>query len=1120
VTPPGPATVPHDYTPPHLAAKILTGRGALEGERRQVTVLFADVAGFTALAERLDPEEVHQVMEGCIRILMDEVHRYEGTINQFTGDGVMALFGAPIAHENAPERAVRAALGMQAALADYGENLRGTRGFDLRMRIGINTGPVVVGKIGDDLRMEYTAVGDSINLAARLQTVAPPGGIVVSDHTARLISGRFVTRALGPLTLKGKSKPVAAHEVVRALPRAPLVAAEHGLTPLVGRTTELAALETVFSHAATSRGQVAFVVGEAGIGKSRLIHELRQRLRDREHTWLEGRCVSFSREIPLLPVTDLLKALLGIEENDSEADIGAKIHAGVAALGPELDATEPYLRALLAIDPGNPAVAAMDASARRFATFDALKQVMLSAATRRPLVVLIEDLHWIDQASEEWLTFVIDVLAGARVLLLCTYRPGYRPVIGERSFVTRLALQPLSPEETVTMTRGVLASPTAADHPSSSALAKLPQDVAALVIAKAEGNPFFIEEVTKSLVEMDALRLGEEGYTSGRPLADIVIPDTIQGVIMARIDRLADEEKRAIQIASVIGREFAVRLLQRASDFATGVDTLMGELRALELIYEKSGVPELAYMFKHALTHDVAYASLLVQRRRHLHRVIGLAIEELYADRLGEYWETLVHHFYEGEDWPRAFEYARKAGDKARAAFANTEAVYFYGRALEVAPRLEIAAETMSAIHAGKASAHFCLSEFPEANAAYRHAIETAGDHALRARLEAKLGETLVWGHDFDAAVVVARQARETARAAGDPAADAHATFVIGYVHGVRGELDAATSCIAEARRLAAAGPDAARVAQCDVFRALMHNWRGQYRAAVEITAPVVAVLEKANELLLLVEVLSHYTITLGGAGEYPYALDLLATGIARAESIGDKVWRARMWNTRGWILADLGAFDAAEEANRRCVEIARQVGTLQIVPELIGNAEANLADLALARGDLAGAGRHLEAVATIVGDHQNEWMRWRYGMHYQISAAELALARGDLAQARERITACLGTAERTGSRRYLVRANRLLAAAHVAAGDPTTAAQLLATVVRDARQLGNPPQRWHALLAYGRVLHTLGRRDDATTCWHEGRDLITSVTNALPPDLASTFQSAPLTATLSELSA
>jgi class 3 adenylate cyclase/tetratricopeptide (TPR) repeat protein len=1103
------ADAPRQYTPPHLAAKILTARSALEGERKQVTVLFVDVAGSTALAERIDPEEMHGIMDRCFRILMDEVHRYEGTINQFTGDGVMALFGAPIAHENAPERAVRAALGAQAGLARLGEDLARTRNIDFRVRMGLNSGPVVVGKIGDDLRMDYTAVGDTTNLAARLQAAAAPGTVLMSEQTAKLVAGRFATRPVGPLVLKGKSQPVTAFEVVRALPRVPLVAPSgRGLTPLVGRDAELAALERLWRHTGEGRGQMVFVMGEAGIGKSRLIYEFRRRLEDEDPRWLEGRCVSFSREIPFLPVIDLVKASFGIEESDDDEAIVAKIDRGLAPLRGDVASIGPYLRALLAVDPGDPAVAAMDASARRFATFEALKRLALALAAERPLVILIEDLHWIDQASDEYLTYVAEALAAAPILLLCTHRPGYRPPLGERSYCTRLALQPLTREETVTIAESMLEGHGA------------PAEIRALIAAKAEGNPFYAEEVTKSLLETGALERGADGrLLLGRPVSEIVVPDTIQDVIMARIDRLGEEPKRAIQVASVIGREFAVRLLQRASDVGGGkVERLVGELRALELIYEKSGVPEVAYMFKHALTHDVAYESMLMERRRALHRLIGGAVEDLYADRLPEYWETLAYHFERGEDWPRAYEYLAKAGSKALAAFANAEAAHFYARALEVSRRLDADPAGRAGILQGKARAHFALSEFPESVAAFREALALVDEPVRRARLEAGLAEALLWAHDFDPALEAAERARAGAEAAGAGDVAAHATFTLGFVREVRGELEAGDATLSEARRCALAAGLRPLVAQIDVLQWMAAAWRGEYAPGLQSVDATIALLRDANELFALTYTYSEFGIILGGAGRYARALALLDEGLALAESIGDRVWRARMLNTRGWIHGELGAFERAEDENRRSLEVAQTLGSLRMAPELIGNAEANLADLALGRGDLVAAEPHVAGVAGILADRRNEWMAWRYGMHYRASAAELALARGDVARAREHLAACLATAERTRSRRYLVRGTRLLAACHAADGDRPGAERLLARVVADARALGNPPQRWHALLAHARVLAALGRRDEAQAAAREAADVARAVRATLPDELGRVFERSAVAASLAEL--
>jgi class 3 adenylate cyclase len=402
---PGDFGPPGAYTPKHLAEKILTSRSALEGERKQVTVLFVDVSGFTSLSERLDPEDVHRLMTRAFALMLDEVHRYEGTVNQFLGDGIMALFGAPIAHEDHAQRAVHAALGIAKALAGYRDELQRTRGIDFQARQGLNTGLVVVGAIGNDLRMDYTAVGDTTNIAARLQQRADRGRIVISESCHRLVEGYFHTRAVGVIELKGKAEPVRAWEVIAARQaRTRLdIEAERGLTPYLGRDRELRLLTESFEQTKAGHGQVVFVVGEAGIGKSRLLYQFR-RLVAEEATWNEGRCISFGRTIALHPIVDMLKRTFRIEETDTEAAIGRKVDRGVLLLGEDLRPAIPYVRYVLSVDPGDAGVVAMDARQRRSEIFDALRRLLLRAAEIRPQVMVLEDIHWMDQATEESLT--------------------------------------------------------------------------------------------------------------------------------------------------------------------------------------------------------------------------------------------------------------------------------------------------------------------------------------------------------------------------------------------------------------------------------------------------------------------------------------------------------------------------------------------------------------------------------------------------------------------------------------------------------------------------------------------------------------------------------------------
>jgi class 3 adenylate cyclase len=546
---------PSAYTPPHLAEKILRDRRALEGERRTVTVLFADTMGFTPISEQLDQEHVYTLMQGCFARMMDAVHRYEGTITQFLGDGVMALFGAPIAHEDSARRAVAAALEMQRALEEYAGEVKQRHTIDCAFRVGLNTGPVIVGKIGDNLDMDYTAIGDTINTASRLESAAEPGTVYLSEATRRAAQDYFEFEPLGELSLKGKGETVNAHRAIgeKSVRTRLEAAVERGLTPLIGRGRELARLNDYFEQTQGGRGQVVFVSGEAGIGKSRLLLELRRSLGE-QVPWLEGHCISYGRNIPYLPIADLVKARYGVEENDDEARIIERVDEGTADWDAPARRTVPYLKYLLNVDPGDPAVLEMDAMARRAGIFDALRASAVQNTRDTPAVLVVEDLHWVDESSQEALGAVVDVIASVPILMILTHRPGYSQPLGERAHFSRIAIDHLPPEESTEMAEQVLNT------------SSLPRDLRELITTKSEGNPFYIEEITKSLVESGVLRRSNGTYTLVRPADEVVVPDTIQEVILSRIDRLEREGKEAIQLASVIGREFTVRLLQRIAD--------------------------------------------------------------------------------------------------------------------------------------------------------------------------------------------------------------------------------------------------------------------------------------------------------------------------------------------------------------------------------------------------------------------------------------------------------------------------------------------------------------------------------------------------------------------------
>jgi class 3 adenylate cyclase/tetratricopeptide (TPR) repeat protein len=715
---------PNAYTPQHLAETILTSRAALQGERKLVTVLFVDVSGFTALSEKLDPEDVRGLMDRAFELMLAEVHRYEGTVNQFLGDGLMALFGAPIAHEDHPSRAVHAALGIQRALGAYRDELLAKRGIEFRARMGLNSGAVVVGKIGDNLRMDYTAVGDTTNLAARLLALAEPGQILVSEDIVKAVGPYFALQPLGEVSVKGKALPVRPYRVegTRSVRSRLEAGSERGLTPLVGRDHELALLRDSFAEAQAGHGQGVFVYGEAGIGKSRLLLEFRHHAEAAGARWVLGRCVSYGHAIAHLPVLDFVRDLFGIKEGDGVETMLRKLADGVREAGDDVAWTIPFLRALFSLDPGDAAVEAMIPVQRKGRTAEAVRDLLLAHATKRPLVLVVEDLHWIDPHSEDILRLVLDGMAAAPLMVVLTYRPGYAQTFGERTYFTRITLRALPEAQTAAMVQRVLQG-------------NVPVEASRLVARKAEGNPLFVEELAKSLVEDGTLERVGGGYRLARPLADAHIPDTIQGVIMARIDRLPEASKTALQIASVIGREFTARLVERVAALEHDAQQALGELRTVELIYEKARSPELEYMFKHALTHDVAYESLLRQKRRELHRRTGEVIEELYADRLPEFYETLAFHYTRGESWEQAVDYLLKSALKARASFDYPEGSRLCAEAIEILQRNRGAPGELARAHEMLGDLESLQGRLDPANEAYEEALASLDDPGGRRRV-------------------------------------------------------------------------------------------------------------------------------------------------------------------------------------------------------------------------------------------------------------------------------------------------------------------------------------------------------------------------------------------------
>jgi tetratricopeptide (TPR) repeat protein len=879
------------------------------------------------------------------------------------------------------------------------------------------------------------------------------------------------------------------------------VGAERGLTPFVGRERELQLLFECFEQAKAGHGQVVFIAGEPGIGKSRLLLEFHRRLGD-EATWIEGRSMSFGRSMAFHPLIDLLRRNFRIEESDTEGMIVTKVERSVLRLGEDLRPLLPYLRYLLSVDPGDAAVLAMDPQQRRGEIFDALRRLTLRASEVRPQVTVFEDAHWMDQATEAYLLFMADSIPASRVLRILTYRTGYVQPFGDRTYHTRIALNTLSTEHSIEMAQALLAT------------ASLPEELKALIVRKAEGNPFFVEEVVKSLLEVGALRRTGDGYVLAKRLDEIFVPDTIQDVIMARIDRLQEAPKRALQFASVIGREFTRRLLDRIAEIRARTEELLQELKAIELIYEKSVFPELAYMFKHALTHEVAYNSLLVQRRKELHRLIALAIEELYAERLAEQYEVLAYHFSRGEEWAKALEYLLKAAEKAAQAFATREAIALYDQALEAVAHLGDAMEisTLMAIHQTKIDLYLILSDFERSRIEAERLLaltRRAGDRVREGVALAGMGRALYRAHNFAQALVYAHQAIAVATAGDARPVLAAGHFITAHVYLVTGQLDQGKAELDQALAISRSAGDAFYQSYTLNLVGQSKNWEGEYTEAVRFQAEGLAIARAHNLIVPLLVGFFSNGVTLTGKGDYDAALARFEEGLVLAEKVGNEVYRHRLLNSLGWLLIECGDLERAIDLNRRGAEGARKRDD----HETIANAELNLGDIFLVQGDLALAQEFLDGVYRLAHHPAtSEWMKWRYSTHLFASLGELWLVRGELAKAGEFADQCLEIATRTNSRKYVVKGWRLLGEIALARRQWDEAEAWLRQALALAQAVGNPTQLWKTHLAYGHFYTAARKPEMAQQAYGAARDVIERVKgNLRDPGLRASLEGSPL---------
>ncbi len=979
-------TAPDAYTPRHLAEKILTSKAALEGERKSVTVMFSDVSGFTAMSERLDPEEVHAIMDRAFEVILDAVHRYEGTINQFLGDGVMALFGAPIAHEDHTHRALSAALAIQKELEPLAADVRRLHGAEFRMRMGVNTGLVVVGAIGKDLRMDYTAVGDTTNLAARLLAIAKPGQIVVSEQTQHLRAGFFTFDDLGQFQVKGKSEPVRAYAVTGELQgRTRLeVSKERGLTALAGRDRELERLQDAFGRAAAGQGSTMLVLGEPGVGKSRLLYEFVHGLDGAERLELEATCASYGGSVPYRPVLDLLRRCLDLPVGASDHEIRTRAAEHVQRLGLEGGERAVLLAHFLGAPAPPELLGRLSGAELKDRTHELLRDLFLRLSESSPVLVVVENVHWADASSGALLGYLATHLATHRLLLLLSARPT-SPLPWLPAVAGTVSLQGLGAAEVEQMTRSALG----AEGVSAP--------VRELLVEKGAGNPLYVEEILRQLQETGGL-LVEDGEVRLRH-ADVKVPATIHDIIAARVDRLGEPVKLVLQAAAVIGRRFGVSLLSRVLGTpAEHAARSLEDLHRLDFVFPSASDPELMYSFKHALTQDVVYGSLLERRRRQYHAAVGTGLEALYAERPGEIVELLAYHFGRAGEDEKAVDYGVRAAEKAQGHWAYTEALTHFEAALKR------------------------LATMPD----------TERNRARRIDAVVKQAE-IMFALGRHAEHIRALEAiKDLVSASDDPIRRAAWYYWTGFLHsltGVRPDIPIAY-CLEASAIAEAVGLEEIR-AYADCCLCHVYAYAGRLREAMAAGRRALPVFEARGNVWWACRTLWGLSLTAIPLGQWEESLRSCRRALEHGQAAGDRRLQVVGWWRTGWTHIQRG--EVAEGIG--CCE---QALTLSPGPYDAAMAKAVLGYGLVKLGNLDGIATLTEAVAWFEKSQLLFTRTW-----YALWLADAHLRVGDPGSARRLAEEVLPRTRERGYRYFEGMAERLLGTALVPADQPAAAAHL-----------------------------------------------------------------------------
>jgi class 3 adenylate cyclase/tetratricopeptide (TPR) repeat protein len=928
-----------------------TGGGALGGEMKQVSVLFCDIVNSTGLTERIGAEAMRELIGRFLELSTDEIRRYGGVLPQFTGDGFMAVFGAPHTYEDHVRRALLAALairrrlGGEAGAVEHGE-------FKLPVRIGIHSGPVVFGRVGGSFGIE-TAIGDTANVAARLQQATEPGAILVSETTRSAAQSYIRAEPIGPLAIRGKTEPVSAYRLV-GISR--LRSTRDGVAP--GRTTsfidrvdEVAALLSFVEQAECGRGLVVDIIGDPGIGKSRVLEELRRQLVPRRVTWAEGRCLSYGSAIPYLLVLDLFRSNCGIVETDTPEIITQKVRSSLRIGGMDPDQAGPVLLHLLGIKTTGERSANFRPETIKEKAFEILRELAVAGSRRRPLMIVLEDLHWIDALSEEFVKDLAELVGEMHILIIATYRPDYRPPWSGKPYSRQIALQPLTRDHSLHIVYSVLRNAILADP------------VMAEIVAKADGNPLFLEQL--------ALHAGEA--KSRRP--ELMVPATIHDVVMARIDRLPEETKRLLQTAAVIGREFSFRLIRAVSARSGPIDAGLRELCRLEFLDEWPDDDGTIFIFRHALTQEAAYGSLLERDRQSRHADIGRALETLYVGRTDEVVELLALHFGRSSESEKAVDYAIAAAEKSQRRWANNDALSHFDQALR---RLETMADTRD------------------------NRLRRIDVVLKQAELKYSLGQSLEQINNLQTIYEIVEESEDYRRRA-----TWH--YWIGFLHGVSGSRP--EIAIEHCRQAAeiAADPELDEInAFAESCLAQVYMVAGKLHDAIEVGERALVKFESQRNRWWAGRTLWHLTAAANYLGEWERSQDYCRRGLEHGIALQDLRLKVVGWSRLGLAYIQQGNF----ECGIHCCDEAL---ALTPIPRDAAWARVVRGYGKIKAGDLdTGVAELSEALAWFEGAH----MRWTQVIG-TVWLAEGHLRRGDRASARPLIEHVLETSRATGYLQY-----------------------------------------------------------------------------------------------------